>query len=390
MALNVYSEKGIPIDQQWESFQKITEKPIDAGATDAYTKTRIAWMWGTENEQWNFYHNFSRCTDNEEIKQAIAQIRRTEDQQRSRIGFFFDPRASVLENTITIEQLAVDLTAAMAKDEPDPYIKQALDFGLLEDFDHLFRYSVLMSRLEGKDANKIVEGRTDIKPGRPTAQEHLHPLDTVRKPPSRTATDPLSVVHVMSITAPEQQTREYYNSHGYLFKEEEARQLYAEIGEIEEQHVTHYESLLDPNFSLLEMAFLHEYNEVYDYYCCLQMETDPRFKPVWEHHLQEELGHVRVMGSLLQKYEGKSPEQLMPSQLPKLLVIQPAKEYVNQVLATQVDLRASGKQFVPKDQLPRDWPSYRYLETIGASSAPSTRFERMEQGGMQGGASRGA
>lgn len=374
MALNVYSERGIPLDKQWANFQQITPKPFDKDSVDAYTRTRVIWMWGAENEQWYFYHNFSRSTNNDEILGAIAQIRRTEDQERSQLGSFLDPRASTLENTIAIEQLAVDLTAAIARDEPDQYIKQALEFGLLEDFDHLFRYSVLMSQLENKDANSILQGRTDIKPGRPTAQEHLHPLDTLRKHSSAQASDPLSILHVMSIVAPEQQTREYYNSHGYLFKEEEARQLYAEIGEIEEQHVTHYESLLDPTLTMLEMAFLHEYNEVYDYYSCLEMETDPRFRAVWERNLQEEFQHVQMMGSLLRKYGGREPEQLMPDRLPKPLVIQPAKDYVNHLLQTQVDLRASGQQFVPKDRLPSDWPSYQYLETVGAANAPSNRF----------------
>lgn len=377
MPLNVYSERGIPLNQQWKSFQQIVEKPYDFYSTDAYTRTRVIWMYGTENEQWYFYHNFSRSTDNDEIKRTIAEIRRTEDQQRSRLTFFFDPNASILERTISFEQLAVDLTAAIAKDEPDPYVKQALDYALLEDFDHLFRYSVLLSRLENKDAHKIVQDKTLIKAGRPTAEEHLHPRDTLRKHIDSKTADPISIVHILSITAPEQQTRQYYISHGYQFRNEEARQLYAEIGEIEEQHVTHYESLMDPTLSMLEMAFVHEYNEVYDYASCLQMESDQRFRSVWDEHLHQELEHVRLIGDLLKKYEGKEPQQMMPAQLPKLITLQPAKDYVDNVLQTQVNLRAFGKDFVPKDQLPPDWPSYEYLKTVNAANAPSTRFEQL-------------
>ena len=29
MTLNVYSERGIPLNQQWKSFQQIVEKPYD-------------------------------------------------------------------------------------------------------------------------------------------------------------------------------------------------------------------------------------------------------------------------------------------------------------------------------------------------------------------------
>ena len=43
--------------------------------------------------------------------------------------------------------MAVDLTAWLARNEPDPMVHQALDFALLEDFDHLYRYSDLYELL---------------------------------------------------------------------------------------------------------------------------------------------------------------------------------------------------------------------------------------------------
>ena len=42
---------------------------------------------------------------------------------------------------ITYEQLAVDLTAVLAKQESNCNVKNALNFALLEDFDHLYRYA---------------------------------------------------------------------------------------------------------------------------------------------------------------------------------------------------------------------------------------------------------
>ena len=72
---------------------------------------------------------------------------------------------SPVETTIAYEQVAVEVTADVAQKEPDPYLAQAYRFGLLEDFDHLYRYSALLDRLEGKDANNILQGYTDILPG---------------------------------------------------------------------------------------------------------------------------------------------------------------------------------------------------------------------------------
>jgi hypothetical protein len=77
--------------------------------------------------------------------------------------------------------VAVDLTANLAKNEPDPYVKQTHDFALLEDFDHLYRYSCLYDYIEGGDPEAIVQGKTEVKPGRPTSIEHRHPDDSMRK-----------------------------------------------------------------------------------------------------------------------------------------------------------------------------------------------------------------
>jgi hypothetical protein len=84
--------------------------------------------------------------------------------------------------TIGYEQVAVDLTAYLARTEPDPDVKAALDFALLEDFDHLYRYANLYEMTEGKKAEKIVGGLTEITVGRPTIVEHRHPVDDVRMP----------------------------------------------------------------------------------------------------------------------------------------------------------------------------------------------------------------
>ena len=97
---------------------------------------------------------------------------------------------SIFENTIGYEQVAVDLTAWMCQNEPDPYVKQVFDFGLLEDFDHLYRYANLLEMKEGVKAETLVGEYTEIMPGRPTAEEHRHPFDEIRKPSNRKKADP--------------------------------------------------------------------------------------------------------------------------------------------------------------------------------------------------------
>ena len=59
------------------------------------------------------------------------------------------------------------------------------------------------------DPNQIVRHGTDIRPGRPTAEEHRHPLDSLRYHVDAKTADPITLLHILSITAPEQQTRQY-------------------------------------------------------------------------------------------------------------------------------------------------------------------------------------
>ena len=56
----------------------------------------------------------------------------------------------------------------------------------------------------------------------------------------------------------------YYMNTSAVYDESEiGRQLYQEIGLIEEQHVTQYGSLIDPNTTMLECLLMHQYTECY-------------------------------------------------------------------------------------------------------------------------------
>ena len=124
------------------------------------------------------------------------------------------------------------------------------------------RRSALYDRLEGKDPNYLVQSYSDIIPGRPTSIEHRHPLDDIRRPYDARTADPLTKIHALTITAAEHQTHDYYMTIGPMFTDPVARMLYAEIASIEQQHVTQYESLMDPSTSLLENWLLHEAADV--------------------------------------------------------------------------------------------------------------------------------
>ena len=97
-----------------------------------------------------------------------------------------------------------------------------------------------------------------------------------------------------------------------FYTSELGRKLYSEIAMIEEQHVTHYGSLLDVKCSWLTGLLEHEYTECYLYWSCLMDETDSRIKSIWEVCLEQELAHLHRVAELLEKYEGKPYTDVFP------------------------------------------------------------------------------
>lgn len=367
MAFNLFSSKGCPIDRQRFTWRDMVGKPISKLDDDAFTRVRIILMNGLEVEALRFQHAAAR--KNRELRLALARIRRSEQHQATMINWLIGADHSPLETTIAYEQVAIEVTAAVAQREPDPYLAQAYRFGMLEDFDHLYRYSALLDRVEGKDANNILQSYSDILPGRPTIVEHRAPEDDLRNPYDRKTAAPLTKLHALTITAAEFQTHDYYMNVGPLFADPMARQLYAEIASIEEQHVTQYESLLDPEETWLEQWLMHEATEVYNYYSCVQQETNPRIKAMWERFLDYELGHFHHVAELFKQYEKRDPMEVFPGDLPEPIQFASQRDFVRQTLLQEVDLRAKGTQFV--DQKDEGQASIDYRTHLNSDGSPS-------------------
>ncbi|MBQ4093609.1 MAG: hypothetical protein IJC61_01050, partial [Oscillospiraceae bacterium] len=138
--MNPFEMQAKPLEttlMDWRELRPVSYAKRD---TDPYTRTRVILMNGTEFEANWFTHQFHRnCADNE-VRRTLALLRRSEQMQQKLLALVKPVDETVLEHTIGYEQLAVDLTAHLAQREPDAYVKQALDFALLEDFDHLYRY----------------------------------------------------------------------------------------------------------------------------------------------------------------------------------------------------------------------------------------------------------
>src|SRR3954467_10139097 len=155
MAINLLQDKGTPVGKQRLSWKDMVGKTISKLDDDAWTRVRIIWMNGQELDSVRTKQVALRC--NREARLALAELMRVEQHQATSINWLIGADHSPLETTIAYEQVAIDVTAGVALREPDPYLAQVYRFGLLEDFDHMHRYSALLDRLEGKDANNILQ-----------------------------------------------------------------------------------------------------------------------------------------------------------------------------------------------------------------------------------------
>ena len=357
--MNPFMQKAPSVGATFESLPALYPRAYDPKEADPYTKCRIILMNGTEFEAVKFSHQMARHVSDPQLRAELAMARRTEQQQQKKLACLKPLDETVLEHTISYEQLAVDLTAHLAKRVESENVRQALDLALLEDFDHLYRYADLMEMDDGQHAERLVGRYTEIMPGRPTISEHRFPMDGVSRALGKDA--PLfDKLAAMTITAAEQQTMNYYMNQTGFYHHDLGRRLYQEIALIEEQHVTQYESLMDPNTTWLECNLMHEYAECYLYWSCAQTESDPHVRAIWEQNFEQELAHLHSAAQLLERFEGRHWQQVIPNaDFPAPIVLEANIPYVRSVLTT-VQNTCKDSRIVPVQSLDASDPFFVY------------------------------
>jgi rubrerythrin len=367
MALNLLRDRGTPLERQRFTWKELVQPPYSKLDDDAFTRVRVILMNGIESEALRFSHACARM--NADLQLPLARVRRVEQHQQTLVNWLNPADQTPLETTIGFEQVAIEVTSSVAQREPDPYLAQVYRFGLLEDFDHMYRYAALMDRVEGRDANALLQAYTDILPGRPTSIEHRHPADDLRRPYDRRRAEPVTKLNALTIMAGEHQTHDYYMTVGPTFADPIARQLYAEIASIEEQHVTQYESIIDARETWLEKWLLHEAAEAYNYWSCVESEGNPRIKRIWERFLDYELGHVRLVAELFEATERRDAAEVLPERFPEPIRYQSHRAFVRQVLREEVQLSAAGPEFVDRAAETAETREYRaHLNSEGSPS----------------------
>ena len=365
--MNPFEYESKEVEKYFMNWGKMYPKSYDKKKVSPYTKVRIILLNGTEFESNWFLHQFARNCNDAELKKEIAVIRAQEQEQQKRISCLKPINENMLEETIAYEQLAIDLTAILAQNEKDQNSKAALDFALLEDFDHLYRFANLLKMDYGIDADVMVGKFTEIMPGRPTINEHRYPMDNIRFAMNAKKADVYTKLVGNIITAAEQQTMNFYMNMAQMYKNHLGRKLFAEIAMVEEEHVSQYESLKDPTCTWLEQWVMHEYTECYLYYSAYVDESDEYIKGIWKDHFEMEVAHLKRAAYLLEKYEKKKWKAVVPNpEFPQLLKFGENKKYIREVLKT-VGYTSVEEKYVEAKDLSKNHRYFVHLKTTNVS-----------------------
>lgn len=98
MAFNLFSSKGCPVEQQRYTWRDLVGKPISKLNDDAYTRVRVILMNGIEVEAIRFQALATMM--NRDIRESLANIKRSEHHQQTMVNWLLGPDHSPLETTI--------------------------------------------------------------------------------------------------------------------------------------------------------------------------------------------------------------------------------------------------------------------------------------------------
>ncbi len=379
MALDLMRERGVPLERQLFSWRDLVATPHSRLDDDAFSRVRILLAAAVEAGQVRFLRYAAQLaggpgsgpTEAHALREPLARIRRVEHFQQTVAAWLVPPDLSSIELACALEQTAIEVGACVGELEPNHYLAQAHRFAMLEDLDHLYRLSALLDRVAGGDANTVTQSATDIRPGRPTAVQHRHPVDDLRDAMDGRTAAPISRLGARVQLAVAEYARDAYALLGPRQADPGARLLFAELAAVEEQHATQHASLLDPGEELLERWLLQEAAEVWVYWSCVNGEPNLRLRGIWERMLAYELGQLHVVMDLYRRHSQRDPADVVPSTLPAPITFVSHRQYIRDALAREAELRAVGPQFVPRTQEPIGGPSATYRAHLNNGGAPS-------------------
>lgn len=380
--VNPFEEKrSVSTEDTFLNWKEIFISPYDKDKMSPYTKMRILLSKAIKYDSIWFLHNFNTYCNNNELRREIAMIRRHDFQNLSMLSNLKPSNENHLENTIILEQLEVDLTAILAQRTGDDNVRNALNFALLEDLDHLYRFSNLMEFENNNSVKNITKEYIEILPGRPTISQHRHPRDSVNKFICNGSSDNFTILAINLITALERYAMNYYLSNKNIANSDLDKKIYTEISIIEEEHLSEYESLLDTNCTYLENLVMHKYCECYLYYSFYQDEKDDRIKNIFEKLYLQECGNLKKSAEMIDKFEGRDCSYMFPDggYFPELLKFENNIEYIRHVIKNTIYFTKDRESYIDVRTLSESSNFKKYNKQINGDASDEPCHILMEK-----------
>src|SRR5690606_28977765 len=109
---NLWDNRGTPLEKQRFTWREMVGNPISKLDDDAFTRIRVILLNGLEVDALRLKHIIARF--NEELRVPLARLRRVEQHQCTTINWLLSADHSPVETTIAYEQVAIEVTAAVA------------------------------------------------------------------------------------------------------------------------------------------------------------------------------------------------------------------------------------------------------------------------------------
>ena len=96
-------------------------------------------------------------------------------------------------------------------------------------------------------------------------------------------------------------------------------------------------------------------------------ESDEYVKKIWEMLCEQEIAHLHSAVELLNKYENKSWEEVIPDgTFPELLSLHENKEYVRKVLSKTVTLTGDRESYTDVNNLSENADFFKYQKKVNS------------------------
>ena len=366
--MNPFLEMPSQIETLLEKRHILTPPPYNKYEIPPYSICRILLLQSIEYDSIQVKHFLLRNTHDFYLRQQLALLASLDYNQSQSLFNLHPSNLTLLERTISLEQLTIDLTATLAQRESIIPFIAALKFVLTENVDHLYRFSNLLSLETQIKAENLVGGYTEILPGRPLCMQHRHPYNEIHKSLAYDPNTPTTYLNLMTIIAVTHYIFNLYTQFATEYSSHLGRQLYQEIACIKEAHLHHYESLVDSSLSPLEQLILKTYTKCYLYYSCLEDEDVPYLKNIYEHFFENERATLTFISHLLKI---PSHTNLLLNEFPEPLCLGPNIRYIRDELLSSIHLTSFESDYMPYILLPSNTHYFTYQNLLNPNHLES-------------------